>query len=257
MIVIVLFIYGLFIGSFLNVVIDRLPWGKSLGGRSYCDHCKKKIAWYDLVPVFSLIVLGGKCRFCKKKISWQYPLVELLTGIVFIVVYVSMYRYVNSDNFPVLLVLQLIIYSGLIAIFFIDFKNRIIPDEILVVLLGATLVTKFITGSPALLVDLLCGGVLFLIFMALVLLTKGKGMGLGDVKYVFYMGLFLGYPASVVAFYVAFLTGAFISLILVFRGEKRFGQTIAFGPFLVIATVVSHIFGAQLWLYFIKILGYG
>ncbi len=252
-----IFILGLCVGSFLNVVIDRLPNGKSLGGRSYCDHCKRKLAWYDLIPVISFFILRGECGYCKKKISWQYPAVELITAILFVIVYISMYRIIDAPLALLSLTLTLIIYSGLITIFFTDFKYQIIPDEILIVVGVTTILMHLIFNSSSLKIGILSGTALFFIFLALVILTRGKGMGMGDVKYVFFMGLFLGFPASIVAFYIAFLTGAGVSLILVVRGAKRFGQTVAFGPFLVVATIVSDIWGEQIWLFFQRMIGFG
>ncbi|MBI4067471.1 prepilin peptidase [Candidatus Gottesmanbacteria bacterium] len=251
----VLFILGLCIGSFLNVLIDRLSNGETILGRSHCDYCKKTLKTLDLIPLLSFVMLKGKCRYCHKKLSWQYPVVELITGLLFVISYTSIIRIIELPGSKELLILRLIIISGLIVIFFADLKYRIISDEILVVLLLTTLAYKIFITPGDLIISFISGIVLFLIFVGLFAITRGRGMGLGDVKYVFFMGLLLGFPASVVAFYIAFLTGAVVSIILIIRGRKRFGQTIAFGPFLVIATIAANFWGDYIWLLFRRIIG--
>ncbi|MBI2612165.1 prepilin peptidase [Candidatus Gottesmanbacteria bacterium] len=240
----ILFLLGICIGSFLNVVSDRLPRGLTLGGRSRCDHCKKILGILDLVPVISYLLLSGKCRYCKRKIAWQYTAVEIVTGITFVILYI--FFPLNLSFF-----FRLILYSCLIAIFLADIKFRIIPDQLVILMGIAAIMLRFwdVTfGWEA----ILSGLALSFIFLILYLLTSGRGMGMGDVKFAFVMGLMLGFPVVIVGFYVAFLTGALVSIILILGGKKRFGQTIAFGPFLVLATVISDIFGDRLWELFQK-----
>ena len=261
MIIAFLFLIGLCIGSFLNVLIDRLSNGESIRGRSHCDRCKKTLMWKDLTPLVSFVFLRGRCRYCKEKLSWQYPIVELLTGLLFVFVYyASINRFIDVDNIKLyqqiaFLILNLVIFSGLIVIFFADLKYRIIPDEIVVVNTLAAIFLNFLVLKNDFWPYILSALVLFLIFIVLMLLTRGRGMGMGDVKYVIFMGLFLGFPASLIAFYASFLTGAVVSIILIFIGRKKFGQTIPFGPFLILGTFVSIYWGNELWTYFLKILG--
>ena len=151
-------------------------------------------------------------------------------------------------------ILRLILYSTLICIFVIDLKLRIIPDELIIIITVIAIIMRFIEGSLGW-EAVLSGLSLFLIFLVLYILTRGRGMGMGDVKYALVMGFFLGFPKVVIGFYTAFLTGALVSIILILRGKKRFGQTIAFGPFLVFATVVADIWGNTLWVYFQRIIG--
>ena len=201
---------GLSVGSFLNVVIDRIPHGKSIiRGRSHCDFCQHQLIWYDLIPLFSFILLKRRCRYCHKLLSFQYPLVELLTGLLFV-----------STYFLPTLLYYLIIISGLIAIFFTDLKYRIIPDQILIILIMTALFFEFFLDRLLIFNHLLSGFALFAIFLGLLLLTRGRGMGFGDVKLAFFMGLFLGFPKVMTAFYLAFLTGAVFSLILIVIGRK-------------------------------------
>lgn len=250
-----LFIFGISIGSFLNVLIDRLPKNESILGRSRCDRCKKKINWYDLIPLLSFFLLKGRCRHCKTKLSWQYPIIEALTGGTFIYVYMLTSLTNGSQMFFISLMLNLILISGLIVIFMADFKYRIIPDQILLILVAISLFINLLFRPTSFGVNILSGGILFLVFLILYLMTHGRGMGFGDVKYVFFMGFLLGFPYSIVAFYIAFLTGAIISLILIIGGVKKFKQTIAFGPFLVASTFITYFYGDKLWIIFQKIIG--
>lgn len=252
----IIFVAGLCIGSFLNVAIDRLPRGESIvKGRSRCDHCKHKLSWIDLIPIVSFFILGRRCRYCKKPISWQYSLVELMTGILFLFTYTFMIRFIEVREPLFYYLFYLAIVSGLIVIFFTDFKYRIIPDQVLFFIALITLVYSLILAPETLINRLLSGLIMVIIFLILAVVTKGKGMGFGDVKLSFFMGLFLGFPKIIVAFYLAFLTGAAISLILVLIGKKTMKSKIAFGPFLVYATVVSFFFGNQIWDLFKRVIG--
>ena len=242
-----LFILGCFFGSFINVLIDRLPRGEDvLISRSKCDYCKKILKPFDLIPLLSFLLLWGKCRYCRHRLSRQYPLIEALTGFIF----ASLYFYTilsGSGNIGYFIFL-ILVFCQFLVIYITDLKERIIPDEInLTLLLTVAIYRLFLTPEPFL--PYLVSGFLFsLFFLILVFMTKGKGMGIGDVKFAFIMGLFLGYPKILIAFYLAFLTGAAVSLILVIAGKKRMKSTIAFGPFLIAATVVSYIWGQELYI---------
>ncbi len=241
----IIFVFGLVTGSFLNVVIYRLPRGLGfVRGRSFCPRCKRKISWFDNVPLMSFMLLKGHCRFCSKPISWQYPLVELLTGVLF---YLSYLSHLNFLSYP--------LFCGLIVVFFIDLEHQIIPDEIVVPFSVLFLVFFLITDFQLLITNYLITGIVsFLFLYSIYLLTKGKGMGFGDVKLAFLMGLSLGFPKIVVAFYLAFLTGAFFSIILILLGKAKLKQKIAFGPFLVFSTIVSFLWGKEIVLLAEKVL---
>lgn len=228
-----MFVLGLAIGSFLNVVIYRLPRGMGfVKGRSFCPKCKKKINWFDNVPVISFLILKGHCRFCNKPISFQYPLIELLTGILF---YLSYLSHLNFLYYPLL--------CGLIVIFFIDLEHKIIPDKIVLPLIIIFTIYAILTADYWLLLSA-AGAFLFLFLIWLA--TKGKGMGFGDVKLAFLMGLVLGFPNIILAFYIAFLTGAFIGIILILGRKAKFGKPIPFGPFLAFATTLSYLWGENI-----------
>ncbi|MDP3988393.1 MAG: prepilin peptidase [Candidatus Levybacteria bacterium] len=251
--VLVIFILGLCVGSFLNVVIDRLPKGESIvKGRSYCDKCRKKLKWYDLIPLFSFLVLKRKCRNCNSSISFYYPIVELTTGLLFVFVFFTF----NNFQFSSLrqgfveqaaLVFQLFLISSLVVIFFTDLKYEIIPDAIVFPSVFIVFAYLFLNHGSLFFNYFLTAGGAFLFFLLLFLITRGRGMGFGDVKFSFLMGLLLGFPKIVVSLYLAFLTGALISLILVIWGKKKFiGGTIPFGPFLVLGTLISLFFADKI-----------
>jgi len=233
----VIFLCGLIVGSFLNVVIYRLPRELDfVKGRSFCPKCKHKISWFDNVPILSFLMLRGRCRFCQSPISWRYPAVELLTGGLFLLGYLS-----HLSN------LSFVLFSGLIVIFFIDLEHQIIPDEIVIPLSIIFIVFALITNYQLLITNYFLSGLgSFLLLLLLYLVTCGKGMGFGDVKLAFLMGLVLGFPKIVVAFYLAFLTGAIAGVILILLGRAKFKQKIAFGPFLVLGTVVSSLWGDKI-----------
>lgn len=234
------FILGLCVGSFLNVLIDRLPKGEQVfWGRSYCDSCRQPLSWYDLIPLVSFILLGRRCRYCRALISWQYPVVELATAILFL----ASFQFLELGA----LVYLLLVVSGLIVIFFTDLKYRIIPDQVVIFLGVTSLLFLFFSHQPSTINHLLSAVTMFLIFLLLAFITHGRGMGLGDVKFAAVMGLTLGFPKIFIAFYLSFLTGAIFSLILIILGKKTMKSTIPFGPFLVASTMVSLFCGESLW----------
>lgn len=245
--VILVFIFGLCLGSFLNVIIDRLPRGESfLFGRSHCDNCLHILAWYDLIPLLSFVSTKGACRYCHVFTGYKYPLVELLTASFFsylVIFFVPNLVIANVQNLILLMVTSVIIASGLIIVFFADILYGIIPDSIVITIFIASGVYLFF--SSQLTISHVFGSVISgAAFLFLFLITKGKGMGLGDVKFAFFIGFFLGIPQFGIALYIAFLTGAIVSLILIVVHKKKLrGSTIAFGPFLVIGTVSSWLFG--------------
>jgi len=237
-------VFGLIIGSFLNVVIHRLPRGESVvRGRSHCPACGRTLAWYDLVPVVSYLALRGRCRSCGAPISPRYPLVELLTGAVFAALF---YRFGPT---PVL-IKYLFLASILVAAAFIDLEHYIIPNRLVLVGAGGGLLSPLLQDVSvwsALSGMAVAGGVLLL----LALVSKG-GMGLGDVKLAAVVGLFLGWPLGLVAvFFAACLGGAFGILLLVF-GIKRRKDPIPFGPFIALGTVVTLLWGKQVVFWYTK-----
>ncbi len=244
MVYILFFFIGITFGSFLNVLIDRLSTGRSVvGGRSYCEHCRKTLKPVDLIPLLSYLLLRGRCRFCKTKIPFRIFLVELLSGLAFLFILLQV---TASVLLPIPAIFLAIILLCFIGIFFADIIYGIIPDLMVVVCAIASLLF-IIFGNLPLVNHLLSAFFSFAFFFLLFALTRGRGMGFGDVKLSFILGLLLGFPNIIVALYLAFLTGAFVSIILVVcRKIRFFGGTIPFGPFLVGSTIIALFFGNQL-----------
>lgn len=239
------FIFGICIGSFLNVVIDRKSCGKSIVyPPSKCDGCRRRIRGYDLIPIFSYLYLKGRCRFCHIKLSLQYPLIEFITGCVF--VFLAYYSLYIVYSLPFLFY-SLVIFCCVITVIATDVKYRIILDEVVIFGIAVSTVYLLLFHLSNLPNHLLSALIFGLFFLFLFLITKGKGMGFGDVKFSFFMGLALGFPKIIVSFYLAFLTGALVSLILVIGGKKTFKNTIPFGPYLALAMGISLLFGDWIW----------
>jgi prepilin signal peptidase PulO-like enzyme (type II secretory pathway) len=238
-----IFIFGTFIGSFLTVVIDRLPQKQSIiWDRSHCDHCRRKLAWFELVPVASYFLIGGKCRTCHTPLSVWYPIIETITGALFVLIIMS----IGFTN-PVMIIYFFFIVAVLIAIFFTDLKYGIIPFPIVLFASVITLLYQIVFVPFVLVGSLLSAFGIFLFFLALFLGTKGRGIGFGDVCYVVLMGLLLGFPKIILGFYLSFVIGALVSLLLIALKKKRFkGSTIPFGPFLTLGTLISFLWGDAL-----------
>jgi len=241
----IIFLFGLAIGSFLNVVICRLETKESiLVSRSYCPKCKKSLKWFELIPIFSFLIQKGKCRYCGKKISIQYPLVELVTGLLFILIFNQFFpNYLN-------LIYYLIIFSLLLVIFVYDLKHYIIPDKIVypaIIIAGIfnfqfSIFNEFSIFKLSILSALGASG----FFLSLVLISKGKWMGLGDVKLAFLMGLILGWPNIFIALFLSFAFGAIIGLILIAFKKKGLKSEIPFGPFLISSTLMTMFYSQNL-----------
>ena len=236
-------IIGIAVGSFSNVLIDRLSTGESINGRSHCDYCKKTLRPLQLIPVLSFIAQRGRCAFCKKKLSYQYPLIEILLGILFAIVW--LYSVVYA--LPIRIVF-LGIVTCLFVIFFADLKYQIIPDEVQVAFIIFSLLYVWF-GSYSLNqvgYRLIAGIAVMSPILFLHLITKGKGMGFGDVKFAFGMGVLLGISGGLTALYIAFVTGAVYGIIALVTRTKSMKTKIAFGPFLIVGTALTLFMGLQL-----------
>lgn len=246
---VLIFVLGLVVGSFLNVLIYRVPRNLPLSGRSFCPKCHKHLLWHDNIPLVSFVVLCGKCRFCKERISLRYPIVELLTGTLFVAIAIQKQLVLVSILSSIVTFYWLFIIATLIVIFFIDLEHGIIPDKITYLAIVITAMYLFIIHDSLFMIHLgsALGAVSFLLLLNLI--TRGRGMGLGDVKLAALMGLILGFPKIILALYCAFLTGAAISIILILAGNKRFGDSIPFGPFLVFGTMFALFFAEKVFSY--------
>lgn len=240
-------ILGLVFGSFIAAFSWRYPKGKSIiYGRSFCPKCKKTIRWFDNLPIISFIILRGKCRECKKPISWRYFLIEFISGLGFLFIYTN-YGYDLLLTFYLL-----VIFLILILIFVVDLENKIIPDPFIFTGIAISFLTFIFIDSHTLLLRFFAGFLTALILLSIHLLTKGRGMGLGDVKFAVLGGLFIGFKMCLVWLLVAFLTGGLVGIILILLKRAGLKDEIPFGPFLVISLCLTFVFGDI----FLKILGF-
>lgn len=252
-----IFLFGLAVGSFLNVVIYRTLHGESpFSGRSKCPHCGKTIRALDNIPLLSFLLLQGRCRYCKRQIAWNYPVVELLTGVLFAWWFLAGSALFRLTQYPFVYIqpgFWLLIGLLLIVVLFSDLLYGVIPDSILWIMGVVTLLYRSILTATGIMQfsdywrSLTSGVATLTFFLTLILLTGGRGMGMGDAKLGLVLGLLLGWPRIVVGLAASFISGAIVALALLVAGKKRFGQTIPFGPFLVVGTVVGLIWGQQIW----------
>ncbi len=238
------FLLGLAIGSFINCAVYRVYTEQSMRGTSFCPHCRHSLFAKDLVPLLSWVFLFGRCRYCKEKISVQYPLVELAVGLVFL----SSYLFIVPALSLATLFYLFFVLSLLSFVFVYDLKYYIIPDFAVFSLIGIALLYRFFhffTEGDVnnLLYPVFSALGAFVFFFLIFYLSKGKGMGFGDVKYVIFMGLFLGFPEIIVGLFLSFSLGAIIGLILLTLKKKGMKSEIPFGPFLITGTILSYFFG--------------
>jgi leader peptidase (prepilin peptidase)/N-methyltransferase len=232
-------VLGLVVGSFLNVVIARVPEGRSVWRpRSACPACGALIAWYDNVPVLSFLALRGRCRSCGVAIPWRYPIIELLTGAAFALAYFARGLGVDFAVASALL-------ATLIAITAIDLRHQIIPDVITLPGIAAGFVASLATGRVSWLDSLIgiaVGGGIFLV----IILVSGGGMGGGDMKLGAMLGAFLGWKLGLLALLMAVLAGGAVAIGLLALGRKGRKEAIPFGPFLALGGAASLLWGHEI-----------
>lgn len=231
--------FGLVIGSFLNVVIYRLPRNESIvypGSR--CPACGCSLKAVELIPLFSFLIQRGRCRNCKVRISWRYPFVEMMTGMLFMLTV-----WIGFDLSPGRLILNLIFVAVLIALSFIDADHMCLPDILVLPLLAIGLAGAFFLpgrpGGPEAFGSAAGAGMLF----ALIAFFVPEGMGWGDVKLVAAMGAFLGFPQIMMAIFLGSLIGAIVGITLIRLKKMKAKQHLPFGPFLAIGAVCSLFWG--------------
>jgi len=236
----VIFLLGLAIGSFLNVLICRISrsdLGSIVHSRSKCPTCRHILSWLDLFPVFSFLFLKGRCRYCRKKISFRYPIVEIITGISFLSLFLV--------NAPIdatgwlFFALWACAIAILTTLFFVDLEHFVIPDKILIVL-GLLALPQVIQGDP--LDRVLSGFSAGLFFLVIYLATKGKALGLGDVKLIFILGLLLGFPGILIVIYGSLMVGTLWGVVLITFFGAKLKTKIPFGTVLSGVTIFYILF---------------
>lgn len=287
------FILGTILGSFTLALADRSLTKKTFLGRSKCPNCGEGLRWYDLIPILSFIALKGRCRYCGDKIGIEYLLAEVVMGLLIGFLFFQEFQAGLGMNLQSLiflteLVLKIFFVVVLGIVFITDYTKMLIPDRVIlpsfVIGAVANLILVFVkigylysylaqhsigkyllppyndyfirhaamTVEPflyAVMMAILIGG----FFLGLIIITKGKGMGGGDVKLGAFLGLMLGFPQAVLALFTSFLLGAAFSVFLIIIGKKSFGQTIAFGPFLVIGALIALFWGSQILGWYLKL----
>ena len=259
---ILIFALGLVIGSFLNVCIYRLPQGFSIHSprRSFCPECRTPIRFYDNIPILSYLFLRGRCRRCNTDISKVYPLVELMTGILFLF---SLYRF----GATLALFHSCLFISLLIPIAWIDARWYIIPNTIILVgLIAGTVITLLIGltyHDSGYLIDHLIGAVAGGASMALIatvgqLLFRKQAVGGGDIKLMLLIGLFLGgWPHLLIVVMASAFTGSIVGLALIALGKRSGGGSrIPYGPFLVIGATLDLFWGNEIWRWYLRLIGW-
>lgn len=234
---IIIFLYGIIIGSFLNVCIYRIPKKENIvTTRSHCMSCGYQLRWYDLIPLFSWLALGGRCRKCKAKISVQYPLIEALNGVLYLIVFLCYGVSIET-------LLYCLMASALLALSVIDFRTFEIPlgFNVFIAVLGLVRVLTDLTNWQEYAVGFFAVSVvLYIIYV----LTKGRGIGGGDIKLMAVSGLLLGWKCNILAFLLGCIIGSVIHLLRMrFTKAER---VLALGPYLSIGIYISALWGTRL-----------
>ncbi|MCL5666338.1 MAG: prepilin peptidase [Patescibacteria group bacterium] len=261
---ILMFLFGAIIGSFLNVVILRLPQGQPLSGRSHCMHCRHILSAWELVPLFSYIFLKGKCWKCKSKISPRYFIIETITGLLFMLSWLHFSP--SSPVSTVMLAKTLLAISIFLTVFVIDYEYYLILDKVvffgvatgLLLNLAADLLAKHPVISlhgyfAAGLIGALAAALPFFLIWYF---SQGQWMGFGDVKLALFLGIILGWPLAAVSLMAAVLLGGIAAIFLLVLGVKTLKSRIPFGTFLSIGGAIALFYGQQLLNWYLALLGF-
>lgn len=237
LIAIIVFLYGITIGSFLNVCIYRIPRNENIVVvRSHCMNCDYQLRWYDLVPLFSYIFLGGKCRKCGQKISVQYPLIEAFNGIMYLIIFLC--KGLTIDT-----ILYCLMASALIVISVIDFRTYEIPFgiNVFIGILGIIRVLTDLSNWSNYIIGFVCVSIpLYLLYI----ITKGRGIGGGDVKLMAVSGLVIGWQNNILAFVIGCILGSIIHLIRMKITKAE--HVLAMGPYLAAGIMIAALWGDKM-----------
>ncbi len=239
---------GMIIGSFLNAVLFRLHHGISLWGYSACPNCRHRLGAKDLIPVFSYLLLGGRCRYCRKEIAWSYPAVEAASAILFLLIWLRFpsNEVLISASAAGMLGLQWAIGAILLLIFVFDLRYYLIPDSLVAAGAAAAFFLRSLDPGTSLL-DGAAGAVLVSGFFGILYyVSDGKWIGLGDVKLGIFLGLILGFGMSLAMLLLAYVSGAVIGVALVILRKKNMQSILPFGTFLTPSAFVVMLWGREL-----------
>ncbi|MDR3643040.1 MAG: prepilin peptidase [Candidatus Doudnabacteria bacterium] len=261
---VLIFVFGACVGSFLNVAILRLPLGQKLNGRSHCPSCGRQLFWWELFPLASFVLLGGKCSSCKIKISSRYFIIELVAALLF----AGSYLYLSPTGLAGYIMLAKYWFAAavMIVVFVVDLEHYLILDRVVfpavTVLALFNLALDFVQHrnlwslsagfSGGLVAAVLAALPFFLIWY----FSKGKYMGFGDIKMILLMGIMLGWPVVFVSLFVAVILGGVVSVYLLMATSKTMKSQLPFGTFLSLSAVFCLFFGDKLLLWYLSFLGF-
>jgi leader peptidase (prepilin peptidase)/N-methyltransferase len=242
--IVLIFILGLIVGSFSNVCIYRIPRNESIiFPASHCPKCRSKIKPVDNIPLLSYILLKGRCRNCKSKISIQYPIVELLTGLIYLIIYLIYGLSIQS-------LIYIILSSALIIIAFVDLNEQIVPDVIslpgIVIGFIISFFVPYISFINSALGVFAGGGTILIIGLAGSVIFKKEAMGGGDVKLAAMIGAFLGWRYIIISLFLGFFLGALAGIVLILSKIKSREDVVPFGPFIVLGSFITLLWGEQI-----------
>ncbi len=255
---IVVFLFGAIIGSFLNVVILRYRSGRTIGGRSACMTCSKVLTWHELIPIGSFLTQRGKCVKCKTRISWQYPIVEAVTGFLFVLIFYRFEYLLFSTPllFALLFAFNALLVCVLVILSVYDIKHKILPDKFVFLFASIAVIGMFLIKGDAIVLhlppftDMLAGILLPVPFTLIWHFSKGQWMGLGDAKLMIGIGFLLGFSKGTTAILISFWIGALVSIALLLVSKllpKKYAVSlrtaIPFGPFLALGTIIVMLAG--------------
>jgi len=241
---ILIFILGLIVGSFSNVCIYRIPRNESvIYPASHCPKCHSPIKPVDNIPLLSYILLKGRCRNCGGKISIQYPVVEFLTGIIYVLIFLIYGLSIQT-------LIYIILSSALIIIAFIDLNEQIVPDVISLPGIGAGLILSFfvpyISFINSALGVVVGGGIILVIGLAGSVIFKKEAMGGGDVKLAAMIGAFLGWKYTIISLFLGFFLGALAGIFLILSKIKSREDMVPFGPFIALGSIIILLWGEKI-----------
>jgi len=247
--VVLIFILGLIVGSFSNVCIYRIPRNESIiYPASHCPKCRSNISLKDNIPLLSFILLKGRCRNCKRKISIQYPIVELLTGLIYLIIYLIYGLSIQS-------LIYIILSSALIIIAFIDLNQQIVPDVIslpgIVIGFIISFFVPYISFINSALGVVVGGGIILVIGIAGSVIFKKEAMGGGDVKLAAMIGAFLGWRYIIISLFLGFFLGALAGIILILSKIKSREDVVPFGPFIVLGSFITLLWGEKILIWYL------
>lgn len=247
---VMVFVLGLGVGSFVNMAVYRIAKkykiikSKNLKiknkNRSYCDFCGRQLKWFDNIPVISWIIYGGKSRCCRKKLPLLYPVVEIATGILFLL------NIIYLKNNIWLIIIDFILLGLLVFEAVFDFKYMMLPDGTAFGLILLALIKWIILGMPFNYIVCAILSALFIYILHKIKIRGQVAMGDGDIFLALFMGLFLGFPNTIIAFYMAFIVGAMVGVLLIYKKKVGRLTPIPFGPFLILGTLVAYWWGERI-----------